>query len=561
MSERFDVVVVGSGAGGGVVAAELSERGHHVLLLEAGGHFTARDFTRFEVEAARKLWWPVRFAQTHENGAWPIAMVAGRCVGGSTTINTKVALRATEEDLTKWHEASAPLNEDGRPLSLADLAPYYERVEAVLGVRERWDWPPSVRTVEAGFNAMGTELEPVRSYTDYNCSRCGSCLQGCPTNAGKSTLNSYVHPALHNGRLRLRPDATVTRVRAEERDGALRAVGVDYVDNASGTPRSVDAAVVVVAAGTLNTPQLLIRSGLVEGAGGSPSARLVGRHLGTHTARMVHGLFDEPQDCHLVYPITARCDAFQRDEDGGFVVEATTIRDPVGFASNLVDEEGAPLWGERLARTMRKYRFWAGLFMMTNDSNNGTVSAGPDGSEAFYKPIPTEDQARLDQAHEFCTSVLGAAGARETVSTGYISSHVQGTCRMGSDPQRSVVDSNLESHDVKGLFVGDGSVIPRTLSVNPSLTIMALATRLAGYIDESRAARPSGYGRTFIPAAPVQPLGSDVATRLEHSLRRSSSVASLLPTATDAEGVEGSDARQADRWCPKDTARHEEEGG
>lgn len=474
--DRYDVVVVGSGAGGGVVAAELGARGRSVALLETGRHYTAHDFTRFEAEATRRLWWPTRFADTGDGP--PIVMVGGRCVGGSTTINTKVALRATDEDLAKWDRATGP------GLGPGDLAPYFERVEKRLGVRERSDWTRSVRTVERGFRALGTELEPVRSYTDYSCTSCGSCYEGCPTNAGKSTLTSYIEPAVGRGEVDLRAETTVTRVRV--RDG--RATGVEYVD-ASGARGSIDAGVVVVACGTLNTPQLLLRSGWGELE--TPSARHVGRHLGTHTARMVHGRFDEPQDCHMVYPITARCDAFIADADGGFVVEATTIMEPVGLASNLVDERGLPLFGERLAEVMSRYRHWVGLFAMANDSNTGTVELGADGQERFTKPIPPEDRARLDGAKTFCEDVLRAAGAREVVSTGFITSHVQGSCRMGPDPERSVVDLSGESHDVAGLFVADASLVPWTLSVNPSLTVMALAARVADGIDDD----PKGYLR------------------------------------------------------------------
>src|SRR4029077_20659839 len=105
--------------------------------------------------------------------------------------------------------------DDGEGFEPADLAPYYERVEAVLGVRERSDWTKSVRTVEAGFRALGVELEPVRSYTDANCMRCGSCLQGCPANAGKSTMNTYIHDALAAGRLELRAESRVESIVVE----------------------------------------------------------------------------------------------------------------------------------------------------------------------------------------------------------------------------------------------------------------------------------------------------------------------------------------------------------
>ena len=207
MSERFDVVVVGSGAGGGVVAGELADRGRSVLLLEVGPHRTAADFTRWEAKAAHDLWWPIRFALIDGGAGGAVGLIAGRCVGGSTTINTKVALRAHAKDLRQ-----VARGERVSAVGASDLDPHYDRVEQRLGVRERTDWPKSVLTVEPGFRALGSELEPVRSYTDANCMSCGSCLQGCPTNAGKSTLNTYIHDAWAAGRLELRADARVERV-------------------------------------------------------------------------------------------------------------------------------------------------------------------------------------------------------------------------------------------------------------------------------------------------------------------------------------------------------------
>ena len=473
MNERFDVVVVGSGAGGGVVAGELADRGRSVLLLELGPHRTAADFTRWEAKAAHDLWWPIRFALIDGGAGGAVALIGGRCVGGSTTINTKVALRAHAKDLAKWHEASGLVGAGGTPFAEADLAPHYSRVEQRLGVRERTDWRKSVHTVEPGFRALGSELTPVHSYTDANCMSCGSCLQGCPTNAGKSTLNTYIHDAWAAGRLVLRAGARVERVVIE--DGEAK--GVEYVDGA-GTSTRVDAGAVVVAAGTLNTPQLLLRSGLPDSA----SSRLVGRNLGFHPARLVYGLFDEPQDAHMVYPITAHAMGRQHDEDGGFVVEATTIQDPIGFATTLEDEDG-PMWGAPLVEALREFRRWIGLLVMVNDDNNGSVGIDENGAESFEAAFTAPERERMDGALDFSRDVLRAAGASSVRWTGLITTHVQGTCRMGSDPERSVVDSDAQSWDVKRLYVGDGSLVPRTLSVNPSLTIMALADRLADHLD------------------------------------------------------------------------------
>jgi choline dehydrogenase-like flavoprotein len=495
VSERYEVVVVGSGAGGGVIAAQLADRGRRVLLLEAGPHRSAADHMRWEARANHELWWPPAFAEPADGaGGPPLLVFRGRCVGGTTVINTKVALRPDGHDYAKWHAATGLLGADGRPFGEADLDPYLSTVEARLGVRERADWQTCVHTVVPGFEALGAHLEPVMSYTDANCMRCGACLQGCPTNAGKSTLNTYIHPAWVRGALDVRPDCLVTRVLLEDGTDGPEAAGVQW-RGPDGQLESVAADTVVVAAGALGTAPLLLRSGIREAAGGSPSSELIGRHIGFHPARLVEGLFDEVQDAHMVYPISAHCMEFRHDADGGFVVEASTIQDPIAFATALCDEDGAPVWGEDLADALRRYRHFTGLLTMVSDENHGTVWIDEAGSERFSYAFSDTENERNERSLRFAREVLLAAGARRVFHTGVLSTHVQGGCRMGADPARSVLDAHAELHDVRRLFVGDSSVIPCTPAVNPSLTIMALATRLAEYLGSGE----HGYFRD--PAA------------------------------------------------------------
>jgi len=482
MSGHFDVIVIGSGAGGGLVAGELADSGAGVLLLEAGPHRTAADFMRWEAHANHDIWYPPTLVEPAATGAPPLAVIRGRCVGGTTTVNTKVALRPSDQDYAKWHAAGGLLGADGDPFAAADLAPHFERVEARLGVRERSDWQTCVNTVVPGFEAMGAELEPVMSYTDANCMRCGSCLQGCPTNAGKNSMNVYIHPPWAEGRLTLRAGCTVQRVVIEDHGSGPEASGVEYLD-ADGRSRRVNASVVVVAGGAMATPQLLLRSGIREAAKGSASSQLVGRHVGWHPARIIAGLFDEPQDAHMVYPISAHCMTSQRDEDGGFIVEAATIQDPIGFAVMVSDENGLPMWGQELSETVRSYRYLSGLLTMVTDENHGIAWIDETGNDRYsYEWSPVE-QERDAAALHFAREVLLAAGAKRVLPSSQSSTHVQGGCRMGSDPERSVIDAHGESHDVRRLFVGDGSAVPCTLSVNPSLTIMSLAGRLAAYLS------------------------------------------------------------------------------
>ncbi|MBV9194249.1 MAG: GMC family oxidoreductase [Solirubrobacterales bacterium] len=482
MNAHYEVVVVGSGAGGGVIAGELADAGRRVLLLEAGPYRTAADYMRWEAHANHDMWWPLTFAEPAGEPGPPMPLFRGRLVGGTTSINTKVALRPFPRDYAKWHAAAGLLGDSGEPFAEADLLPYLKRVEERLGVRERTDWQKCVHTVVPGFEALEAPLKPVRAYTDHNCMRCGSCLQGCPTNAGKNTQNTWIQPALVEGRLELRANCTVRRVTIEDRGDGPEATGVEYGD-AGGALQTVHADVVVVAGGALATPGLLIRSGVREAARDSSSSRLIGRNLGFHAARIVQGLFDEVQDAHMVYPITAHCLKFAQDEDGGFAVEASTLQDPIGFSTALCDENDAPLWGEPLVEAVRKYRHYIGLLTMITDENNGTAVVDDRGRDRFTFNWNQREQERLRASLEFARRALELSGAQRVLHTGPVSTHVQGSCRMGNDPERSVVNAHGESHDVRRLFVGDGSVVPRTLSVNPSLTIMALACRLAHHLD------------------------------------------------------------------------------
>lgn len=496
--DRFEVIVVGSGAGGGVIAGELAERGHSVLLLEAGAYHTAAEFSRWEAHANRQLFFPLGQALPANGEGRPMDTLRARCVGGGTTINTKVALRADRTDYEKWHAASGLVGEGGAPFGEADLAAYYERMEVALDVRTRDDWRPFVNVAERGFKALGHSLTAVESATDFNCMSCGSCIQGCPTNAGKSTLNTFINRALARRTLELRAGCEVSRVVIEDGPDGPQATGVVYTD-ALGDEHRADADAVVVACGTLGTPGLLLRSGIAEAAGDSPSVRHVGRNLGFHPVRLVFGLFDEVQDAHRAYPITAHCMDYQDDAEGGYVLEASTLMDPIAFAASVCGEDGNPLWGDALAEVMDSYRHWNGVLAMVNDENNGTVLPGPDGTDVVTYDWNERERDRLDKAFAFAREVLEAAGAKRILHTQPFSTHVQGSCRMGSDPARSAVDANGESHDVRRLFVGDGSVVPHTLSVNPMLTFQALALRQADYL----ASGEHGYFPAAVTPAPA----------------------------------------------------------
>ena len=187
----------------------------------------------------------------------------------------------------------------------------------------------------------------------------------------------------------------------------------------------------------------------------------------------------------MVYPITAHCMKFQRDEDGGFVVEAATIQDPIGFATTLCDEDGDPAvgrasWSRRCAR----YRYYTGLLTMVSDDNHGTAWVDEDGPRPLLvRRSTTASASAIDGSLR--VRARGAAARRAPSAcyqTGVLTTHVQGGCRMGSDPSARSSTPTASATTCGGCSSATARVVPRTLSVNPSLTIMSLATRLAEYL-------------------------------------------------------------------------------
>ena len=195
VKDRFDVVVVGSGAGRRRRRGRARAARPRRAAARDRPHLTAADFARWEAKATHDLWWPLRLAPLPSGEM--VAFLAGRCVGGTTTINTKVALRAHEQDVAKWHAADRP---DERQRRAVRAPPTSIRTTTGSSRCSACASGPTGRRASTRSSPASRRSAPSssrsRSYTDANCMRCGSCLQGCPTNAGKSTQNTYIHDAL-----------------------------------------------------------------------------------------------------------------------------------------------------------------------------------------------------------------------------------------------------------------------------------------------------------------------------------------------------------------------------
>ncbi len=440
--------------------------------------------------ALRRLWWKPRWTSNYELGRdndEEIGLGMGRCVGGSTTIFTAVAHRAPSWNYREWFEATGVRSSrsGGEPLSEEDLVPYYEQVEKDTGVRRYTEWDEGLKKIDQGFRKLGHPFTPVNAYISRQCDQSG-CLFGCPTEAKKGTLVTYVIPSILNG-AEIFYNSTVTKILFEKpasNNERPRAYGVELVSSDTGSAKRLTSKVVIVAAGALNTPFLLLDSGIKEVADHSKSSEQVGRNFGVNTAAMVFGKFDEVLNDWILHPLSGHMDEFARKEKGGFLLEASEVMEgPLSFSELITDEEGIPLWGAMQKSVMKDYGKFAGIFINIHDANNGRIFRDPEtGQEKFHKPVTGEDKAKFRAARALCREGLYAAGARETFGSLYVSHHVQGSCRMGEDTSKSVVNSSCESHDIDNLYIVDGSIIPSVVDANPSLTIMAFSKRLGAHL-------------------------------------------------------------------------------
>jgi hypothetical protein len=267
------------------------------------------------------------------------------------------------------------------------------------------------------------------------------------------------------GAARVRRRHHVRQVLLDTSGRRPKVTGVAYTrDGCRGVLR---APVVVLAGGPLVTARILLQT-FETAEIDTPSARLTGRTLGLRPVRHVYGWFPPPPDPRL--PATG---------DTGFAVEPAAPPEPVAFAEGLLDARNRPLWGERLAEVVRGYPGWTGLRALVTDDNTAVADLGAGDEVVVVKRFSAAERRRLAAALESAAGLLRAAGARDVVWSGLAAAHPQGGAPMGDDPARSVTGPDGRCHDVDGLYVGDGSLLPAVLSVPPALTVLALAAKVA----------------------------------------------------------------------------------
>jgi choline dehydrogenase-like flavoprotein len=497
--EDADVCVIGSGAGGAVAAALLAEGGLSVVVLEKGPYHTSAEFTQREDQMLPRLFEEAGMRQTQDGGH---VILQGRGIGGSTVHNLCYAFRTPPPILRVWREEHG-LTE----LTEEALAVNFERVEASLGVKPiREDEQNALnRRLLEGARQLGWSALVAR-HNRTGCVKAGYCILGCSYGAKQSMLVTYV-PRADSAGARIYAGAQVERI---ESAGPRRWRALGRAVDPDGRARGrleVRARVVVIAAGAVGSPDLLLRSGI-----GSPEH--VGRHLHLHPSVMAAGLWDEPLHAYRGIPQSTYVDEFidlDRDPRSGFVLMPISGF-PVLTAVNM------PGFGRDHFALMRDYAKMGGVLALLHDRSEGSVESGATLARPRIRyALDAGDRAQLTQGLRRCVELLFASGAarvvvpyapeplvlergaslteidRRELREGAIplaSTHPQSTCRMGADPRSSVVDAFGRCHGVRGLYVADMSVFPSSLGAPPQITTAALADRsahsiLAGWEERS----------------------------------------------------------------------------
>jgi choline dehydrogenase-like flavoprotein len=489
-----EVVVIGSGAGGGVAAARLAEAGHDVLVLEEGGYHAPDDFTEIEGDMTERLYADRGMRTTDDLS---ISMLQGRALGGGTTVNWMFMLRTPDHVLDEWAEDFG--TEGMRP---RDMQRVFDTIEEEVHARIVPDDAHSAnnRLLLDGARALGWRARAGR-VNAKGCVRAGFCGLGCRWDAKQGTLATYIPRALRAG-ARVYTDVRAERIEIVERSGAFpqKRVHVAVLDPETGRPRGklvVAAKCVVVAAGAIGTPSLLLRSGVGEGA--------VGRYLRLHPTSATTGLYDRDVYTAAGMPLTVVCDEYARiDGYGyGFIVECPPLHPALAGAVMAG-------FGREHRDGMRAFRKTGAFIGLVRDGadramSNGEVTVDRQGKTRIAYRLGPADGRHLQRAIEATARLHLAAGAREVRTLhapamriareadvaeiarrpfgpnqlAVFSAHVNGTCRIGKKKSDSGTNPDGEVWGQRGIFVADGSLLPTGVGANPQETIMAFASIVA----------------------------------------------------------------------------------
>jgi choline dehydrogenase-like flavoprotein len=481
-----DVLIVGSGAGGGVVAGELTAAGHDVLVVEKGGYFYDSDFDGRELDGQKRLFEKRGTLTTADGG---LLILAGSTLGGGTTINWSGSLRPPDFLLQDWERAYGFEGVAGPEFQRS-----LDAVSLRMGIDATRDDEPSVNTrvFEAGLTALGRRVTRIPSNT-RNCGDCGFCSFGCPHGAKQGTLKTYLQDA-HDRGARIVVNAEVEKILHSY--GAVHGARVRARD-CDGTVRELDVKckAVILAAGAIHTPAVLLRSDVRN-----PN---LGRHLRLHPTTATSAVFEEPIRAWQGAPMTRLTADFADLDSRGYgvrLMNAPTHPGMLAFATPWTS-------GRQHKRVMQQSEHTANIIVITRDRHSGRITLDRAGRPVVHYALHPYDARHMMKGIQEAVRIHVAAGARsvhtaQSTRPTYrpdtdgglddflknverlglrphdfpvFSAHQMSSARIAGSAKQGVADPNGETYGVKRLFLADGSVLPTCSGVNPMLTILGTA--------------------------------------------------------------------------------------
>jgi choline dehydrogenase-like flavoprotein len=492
-----DVVVIGSGAGGSVVAAELAAAGSDVVVLEMGEYLNEADFTGMEAEMTPRLFLGRGLLSTSDLG---IVVLAGSCLGGGTVVNWSDSLRTPADVLDEWETehglegVTAPAYQQG-----------FELAERRMGVNILDSVPnENNAALRRGCEALGYHWDPIPRNASGCEQRCGGCQFGCPYGRKQTALLTFLQDA-HDRGARIVSRCRVERVLVSGGHAAGVEARVAGVTPGQQHRVVVRAPTVVVAGGGVESPAVLLRSGL-----DNPN---IGRHLRLHPVTVMAGFYDHPVQAWTGSPQTVKTDQFAHLRGAyGFRLEMAPAHPGIIALGTAWDG------GRQHKLQMLQAANAAVFFVLSRDTGEGRVQLDRGGRAVLSYWPDRENRDFLVRGMQEIAKIAFAGGAVSVSTThsptlqiesegrrpGAVSparldrflgeiaargvapnrlplftAHQMGSCGLGADPRTSVADPFGRVHGVPGLYVADASGFPTASGVNPMLSVMALAYRVA----------------------------------------------------------------------------------
>jgi len=533
-SDAVDFLVIGAGAAGGVMAKELSTAGFRVVVLEQGPYLNERDYKHDEIGYIYQPGLtndpkiqPITYRKNESEKARPIkAIQYGRQVGGGSVHFTANYWRFHESDFEErslFGEVAGTGLADW-PIKYADLEPYYTKAEYDLGISglgganpfeaprsKPYPLPPmpvksSGVLFDRGAKKLGLHPYPApvailsQPYQGRAaCVNCGFCEYfGCEMRAKSSTLVSVIPQAEKTGRCEIRPNSYVHTIQT---DAHGRVTGAVYFDANRREVFQRAKAVVLCTNGAETARLLLLSKSKRFPHGLANSSGLVGKYLMWDNGGSAMGLFEHPLNEYKGIQVTRVIHDYYRADPkrgfyGGAGIDARFDYYPASFALQGMPSD-APKWGAEYKKMLATY-FTHTMTLLAHTSSlpqpGNSISLDPDLKDAWGLPAlrvtfdyHPDDVATMQWSLTKQIEILDAAGAKKTWTSGIAltdnmpSNHLMGTCRMGNDPQQSVVDRNNRAHDIPNLLIADGSSFVTAARQQPTATIQALAYRAADY--------------------------------------------------------------------------------